>query len=77
MYCVSRHRLSGTGKVTQSIQRQNTLLPKEPIDFLVGIWSWLADKLSFHPYEAVFYKLTVPKVHPPFCRITAYATMPG
>jgi len=42
--------------------------------FLVGFWSWSADKLSFHPYEAGFYKPTVLKVHPPFCRITAYAT---
>ena len=47
------------------------------ICFFVGIWSWLADKLSFHPYKAGFYKPTVHKVHPPFCRITAYATMPG
>ncbi len=48
-------------------------------EFFVGVRSWLADKLSFHPlsYEAGFYKPTVLKVHPPFCRITAYATMPG
>jgi len=46
--------------------------------FLVGIWSWLADKLHFIlSYEAGFYKPTILKVHPPFCRITAYATMPG
>jgi hypothetical protein len=45
--------------------------------FFVGIWSWLVDKLSFHPYEAGFYKPTILKFHPPFCRITAYATMPG
>jgi hypothetical protein len=49
----------------------------QKVVFYVGIWSWLADKLSFHPYEAGFYKPTVIKGHPPFCRITAYATMPG
>jgi hypothetical protein len=37
----------------------------------------LVDKLSFHPYAAGFYKPTVLKVHPPFCSITAYETMPG
>jgi len=46
--------------------------------FFVGILSWLADKLHFIlSYEAGFYKPTALKVHPPFCRITAYATMPG
>jgi hypothetical protein len=46
--------------------------------FFVGIWSWFADKLHFIlSYEAGFYKPTVLKVHPPFRRITAYATMPG
>jgi hypothetical protein len=46
--------------------------------FFAGIWSWLADKLHFNlSYEAGFYKPTVLKVHPPYCRITAYATMPG
>jgi hypothetical protein len=46
--------------------------------FFVGLWSWSADKLHFtHSYEAGFYKPTVLKVHPPICRITAYATMPG
>jgi len=45
--------------------------------FVVGLWSWLADKLYFIlSYEAGFYKPTLLKVHPPFCRITAYATMP-
>jgi hypothetical protein len=39
---------------------------------------WLADELHFIlSYEAGFYKPTVLKVHTPFCRITAYATMPG
>jgi hypothetical protein len=33
--------------------------------------------LSFHPYEAGFYKPTILKVHPPSCRITANATMTG
>ena len=47
------------------------------IFFFVVIWSWLATSFSFHPYEAGFYKPTLLKVHPPFCRITAYATMPG
>jgi hypothetical protein len=48
------------------------------IFFCVGIWSLAADKLHFIlSYEAGFYKPTVLKVHPPFCRITAYATMPG
>jgi hypothetical protein len=48
------------------------------VPFFVGVWSWLADKLHFIlSYEAGFYKPTVLKVHPPFCRITAYATMPG
>jgi len=28
-------------------------------------------------YEAVFYELTVLKVHPPISGITAHATMPG
>ena len=38
----------------------------------------LADNFHFmRSYEAGLYKLTVLKVHPPFCRITAYATMPG
>ncbi len=47
------------------------------IIFCVGIWSWLADKLHFIlSYEARFYKITVLKVQPSFCRITAYATMP-
>jgi hypothetical protein len=32
----------------------------------VGIWSWSADKLSFNPYEAGFYKATVLKVTLPF-----------
>jgi hypothetical protein len=46
--------------------------------FFVRIWSWLADKLNFIlSYEAGFYKPTVLKVHPPFCMITSYATMPG
>jgi hypothetical protein len=46
--------------------------------FFVGIWSWLADKLHFIlSYEAGFYKPTVLKFHPPFFRITAFATMPG
>jgi hypothetical protein len=46
--------------------------------FFVGICSWLADKLHFIlSYEAGFYKPSILKVHPPFCRITAYATMPG
>jgi hypothetical protein len=48
--------------------------------FFVGIWSWLADKLSLHPfsYEAGFYKPTSTlKLHPPLCRITAQATVPG
>jgi hypothetical protein len=46
--------------------------------FLVGIWLWLADKLHLILfYEAGFYMPTVLKVHPPFCRITAYATMPS
>jgi hypothetical protein len=46
--------------------------------FLVGIWSWLADKLHFIlSYKAGIYKPTVLKVHPPFCMITAYATMLG
>ena len=45
--------------------------------FFVGIWSWLADKLDFIlSYVAGFYKPTILKVLPPFCRITAYATMP-
>jgi hypothetical protein len=40
--------------------------------------SWLPDKLHFIlSYEAGFCKPTVLKVHPSFCRITAYATMPG
>jgi hypothetical protein len=48
------------------------------IHFFVEIWSWLADKLHFIlSYEAGFYKLTDLKVDPPFCRITAYTTMPG
>ncbi len=38
--------------------------------------SWQAF-ISSLSYEAGFYKPTVLKVHPPFCRITAYATMPG
>ncbi len=34
--------------------------------------------LQFIMYHvAGFYKPTVLKVHPPFCRIPAYATMPG
>jgi hypothetical protein len=46
--------------------------------FFVGIWSWLADKLYFIlSYEAGFYKPTVLKLHPPFCRIIAHATVPG
>jgi hypothetical protein len=46
--------------------------------FFAGIRSWLADKLHFILcYEAGFYNPTVLKVHPAFCRITAYATMPG
>jgi hypothetical protein len=30
----------------------------------VGIWSWSADELSFHPDEAGFYKPTVLEAHP-------------
>jgi hypothetical protein len=47
--------------------------------FFVGIWSWLVDKLSFHPLvmKLDFYKPTVRKLHPPLCRITAHATVPG
>jgi hypothetical protein len=38
--------------------------------FFVGIWTWLADKLHFIlSCEAGFYKPTVLKVNPPFCRI--------
>jgi hypothetical protein len=48
------------------------------ICFCGGIWSWLAEKLHFIlSYEAGFYEPTVLKVHPPFFRITSYATMPG
>ncbi len=37
-----------------------------------------ADKLHIIlSNEAGLYKPTVLKVHPPFCRITAYATIPG
>jgi hypothetical protein len=44
--------------------------------FYVGIKSWSADKLSFYPYEARFYKTTVLKV--PFVGLpTAHAKMPG
>jgi hypothetical protein len=44
--------------------------------FLVGIRSWLADKLPFIlSYEAGFFKPTILKVHPPFFRITAYARL--
>jgi hypothetical protein len=32
---------------------------------------------SLPSYEAGFYKPTVLKLHPPFCRITAHATVPG
>jgi hypothetical protein len=47
--------------------------------FFFGFWSWLADKLfiSSFSYEAGFYKPTVLKLHPPLCRITAHATVPG
>jgi len=46
--------------------------------FFVGFWSWLADKLHFIlSYKAGFYKPTVLKFHPPLCRITAHATVPG
>jgi hypothetical protein len=46
--------------------------------FFVGIWSWLADKRHFIlSYEAGFYKPTVLKFHSPYCRTTAYPTMPG
>ncbi len=46
--------------------------------FFVEIWSWLADKLHFIlSYEVGFYKPAILIVHPPFCRITPHATMPG
>jgi len=41
--------------------------------FYIYIFCWSL----FFSYEAVFYKPTTLKVHPPFWRITAYATMPG
>jgi hypothetical protein len=37
----------------------------------------LTNFISSFIYEAGFYKPNVLKVHPPICRITAYATMPG
>jgi hypothetical protein len=43
----------------------------QKVFFYVVFWSWVADKLHFIlSYEAGFYKPTVLKVHPPFCRIT-------
>ncbi len=42
--------------------------PYKSAMFFAGIWSWLADKLHF-----ILDFIS----HPPFCRITAYATMPG
>jgi len=39
-------------------------------------WSWLSFNFTLS-YEAGFDKPTVLKFHPPLCRITAYATMPG
>ncbi len=41
-------------------------------------WSWLADKLHFIlNYEYGFFKPTILKLHPPLCRITASARVPG
>ena len=46
--------------------------------FLLGFGpGQLTNFISSIVYEVGFYKPTVLKVHPPICRITAYATMPG
>jgi hypothetical protein len=67
--------------INQVIQKKIVdimIKPTKKTFFLIGLWSWLADKLHFIlSYEAGFYKPTFHKVHPPICRITAYGTMPG
>jgi hypothetical protein len=39
--------------------------------------SWLTSLQFIQYHVAGFYKPTIPQVHPPICRITAHATMPG
>jgi hypothetical protein len=50
------------------------------VAYIVFSWEFGPVQLTifkFHPFEAGFYKPTVLKVHPPFFRIIAYATMLG
>ncbi len=46
--------------------------------FVVGFWSGYLTSFRFIVgNEAGFYKPNVLKLHPPLCRITAHATVPG
>ncbi len=60
--------------------KRNSCFWKEIWFFFGFLWEFGPDQLTcFHfiRMKLDFKKPTVLKVHPPFCRITAYATMPG